>query len=189
MRKLVYYVAVTIDGYIAGPGGEFDFFPVPDDMKTWNPYPESIPVHVRELVGIPVDLPNRSWDTVLMGRGTYEPGLAEGVPSPYPHLKQYVFSSTLDPADYPQVEIVDTDPVEKVRALKQEEGLDIWLCGGAKLAGELIDEIDEMVIKSYPVLAGRGIPLLNGRFRPTLFTPQRRQEFSNGTQVTWFSRA
>jgi dihydrofolate reductase len=104
-------------------------------------------------------------------------------------MKQYVFSSTLDPADYPEVEIVATDPAEMVRELKQRNGLDIWLCGGAKLAGSLIDEIDELVIKSYPVLAGSGIPLLAGEFRPTLFTPRRRQEFSNGTQVTWFDRA
>lgn len=189
MRKLVYYVGVSIDGYIAGPGGEYDFYPVPEDMVTWNPYPESIPAHIRERVGIPVDLPNKSWDTVLMGRRTYEPGLADGARNPFGHMKQYVFSRTLDQSEFPEVEIVATDPVELVRELKQQDGLDIWLCGGAELAGALIEEIDEMVIKSYPVLAGSGVPLVSGKFRPTLFTPRRRHEFRNGTQVTWFERA
>jgi len=191
VRKLVYYVAVSLDGYIAGPNGEFDFYPMCDDMSSWigETYPESIPTHVRELVGMPTDTPNRTWDTVVMGRGAYEPALAEGVVSPYDHLKQYVFSRTLAPVDHPRVDIVDTDPVELIRNLKAQEGLDIWLCGGSNLAGQLIGEIDRLIFKSYPVLAGAGLPALSGSFAPTQFTATRRREFGNGAQVTWFDRA
>ncbi|AHH15125.1 ribD domain-containing protein [Nocardia nova SH22a] len=191
MRKLVYYVGVSLDGYIAGPAGEVEFYPRSDEMTEWmcGRHPDSIPTHIRPHVGMSVDLPAREWDTVLMGRGTYEPGALEGVTNPYAHLKQYVVSKTLDPARYPDVEIVADDPVALVRKLKQQEGKAIWLCGGGSLAGALIDEIDEMIIKSYPVLAGGGVSVVSGTFSPTAFRPVQRREFDNGAQVTWFERA
>ncbi len=191
MRKLVYYVGVSLDGYIAGPQGQFDFYPVADDMMAWivERYPDSVPTHMRAPLGLPVDGPNKVWDTLVMGRGTYEPGLAVGTDSPFNHLKQYVFSSTLRPVDNPQVEIVDTDAVELVRELKQQDGLDIWLCGGGNLAGQLIGEIDQLVVKSYPVLAGDGVPMFSGNFEPTRFAVTERREFSSGAQVSWFDRA
>ncbi|MDO1483739.1 dihydrofolate reductase [Rhodococcus rhodochrous] len=190
MRKLVYYVAVTLDGYIAGPNGEYDFYPICDDMAAAMSarYPEAVPTAFREHVGIPVDTPNKEWDTVIMGRGAYEPARSQGIVSPYSHLTQYIVSRTLAPVDDPQVRIVDTDPVELVRTLKAEEGMDIWLCGGGNIAGQLVDEIDRLVLKSYPVLAGDGIPALSGNFVPTRFDVTAREEFSNGTQVTWLDR-
>ncbi|WP_227985486.1 dihydrofolate reductase family protein [Nocardia spumae] len=191
MRKLVYYVGVSLDGYIAGPGAEVEFYPLADDMtEAMNArYPEVVPTHIRPHFGMAVDTPNREWDTVIMGRGTYEPALQIGVPSPYAHLKQYIVSSTLEPVDDPNVEIVSDDPVALVRKLKQQDGRDIWLCGGGTLAGALIEEIDELIIKSYPVLAGAGISALSGNFSPAAFRPVQRREFSNGAQVTWFERA
>src|SRR5690606_9468358 len=95
MRKLTYYVGASIDGYIAGPGGEVDFYPVAGDMMEWinARYPETVPRHIRELVGLPVDTPNQRWDTLVMGRGTYDPALEIGIASPYPHMKQYVVSA------------------------------------------------------------------------------------------------
>ncbi|PSR62670.1 deaminase [Nocardia sp. MDA0666] len=191
MRKLVYYVGVSLDGYIAGPGGEFDMYPVSQEMSDWfnERYPEVVPTHIRPHVNLPVETPNREWDTLIMGRGTYEPALEIGVTSPYAHMKQYVVSTTLDPVDDPNVEVVADDPVALVRKLKQQDGKDIWLCGGGTLAGALIDEIDEVIIKSYPVLLGAGISAVSGNFSPTAFRPVRRQEFGNGAQVTWFERA
>ncbi|NKY47691.1 dihydrofolate reductase family protein [Nocardia cerradoensis] len=191
MRKLVYYVGVSLDGYIAGPGGEFDVYPVSQEMSDWfnQRYPEVVPTHIRPHVNLPVATPNREWDTLIMGRGTYEPALEIGVTSPYAHMKQYVVSTTLDPVDDPNVEVVADDPVALVRKLKQQDGKGIWLCGGGTLAGALIDEIDEVIIKSYPLLLGAGISVVSGNFSPTAFRPVRRQEFGNGTQVTWFERA
>lgn len=124
-------------------------------------------------------------------RGTYEPARAAGIVSPYAHLEQYVVSTTLDRIDDPQIELVRTDPVELVRRLEKEEGphgKDICLCGGGTLAGALIDESDQLVFKSYPVLAGTGVPVLGGAFRPARFTPVQRREFGNGARVTWFER-
>ncbi|GAB0101998.1 dihydrofolate reductase family protein [Nocardia sp. JMUB6875] len=191
MRKLVYYVGVTLDGFIAGPEGQFDFFGMSDEILAWiaERYPDTLPTDLREHFGVAVDAPNVDFDTLVMGRGTYEPGLAIGVDSPYNHLKQYVFSKTLEPVDNPQVDIVSGDPVELVRRLKKEAGKNIWLCGGADLAGQLIDEIDQLVLKSYPVIAGAGIPVFSGKFSPARFTVTERREFASGEQVTWLDRA
>lgn len=104
----------------------------------------------RDQAGL-TDTPNRHFDTVLMGRSTYELGSA----SPYAHLRQIVFSRTLTSPD-PAVRI-ETDPVETVRTLKQEDGgLGIWLCGGADLAGQLLPEIDELIVKRYRWWPARG---------------------------------
>ncbi len=83
MRRLTYLIGVTVDGFIAGPEDEIDFFPTPAPylQHLATEYPETMPTHVRGAVGLD-DVPNRRWDTVIMGRGTYEPTLALGITSP-----------------------------------------------------------------------------------------------------------
>ena len=189
MRKLIYYVGTSLDGYIAGPAAEIDFYPVSEDMTTWmtGRYPEMIPTHLREPLGI-AGQPNRTVDTLVMGRGTYEPALQVPTTSPYAHLRQYVVSSTLTIEDE-TVTVVPDDPIGLVRRLKAEDSaLDIWLCGGGRLAGSVLPEIDELIIKSYPVIAGAGVPMVAGAFDPTLFIPTKRETFDNGACVTWLRR-
>ncbi|MEV0639387.1 dihydrofolate reductase family protein [Streptomyces sp. NPDC050619] len=197
MRKLVYYVAVTLDGRIAGPDGEYDFFPQGDEQQaaaysSWTNalYPETVPTAFRAAVGV-ADAPNRHFDTVIMGLGSYRPAFDHGITSPYTHLRQYVVSSTLKPDVDPAVTVVPGDPLGLVRELKREEGpgLDIWLCGGGKLAGALLPEIDELVLKHYPVVAGAGIPAVDGVFDPTDFDVAERTAFPNGVTLTRLTRA
>ncbi|MEV5596972.1 dihydrofolate reductase family protein [Streptomyces sp. NPDC052496] len=196
MRKLVYYVAVSLDGRIAGPGGEFDFYPAGDEGQAaaygaWcnARYPETVPTAMRAAHGL-ADTPNRRFDTVLMGLGSYRPALDAGITSPYAHLRQYVVSSTLAPDTDPAVTVVRADPIALVRDLKGEENQDrdIWLCGGGRLAGALLPEIDELIVKSYPVIAGAGIPVVDGEFDPTVFDVTDRAAFDNGVTVTHFAR-
>lgn len=192
MRKLVYYVGISIDGYIAGPGGEIDFFPLPDDMKAFiaTDYPETLPAHAWPHFGIEPGTQVQAFDTLVMGRATYEPALQIGITSPYSHMRQYIVSTTLGAIDDPTVELVTGDPLELVRKLKAEDtGKDIWLAGGGKLAASLLPEIDELIVKSYAVVAGTGVRAFSGEFQPTEFTPTRRQELSKGNQVTWFTRS
>ncbi|TNY38398.1 dihydrofolate reductase family protein [Thermomonospora catenispora] len=169
MRRLVYYVGMSIDGFIAGPGGEVDFFPVTPDVVEFirEDYPDALPTHVREQLGVDAD--NRRFDTVIQGRRTYEPALEIGVTSPYAHLRQYVASGSLGESPDPAVEIVSGDPLAKIRELKAEEGRDIYLAGGARLAGALLPEIDDLVVKLYPVVVGTGIPLFGADFSPVHF--------------------
>ncbi|NHA69036.1 dihydrofolate reductase family protein [Phycicoccus flavus] len=175
MRRLVYYVAVSLDGFIADEHGSADAFPVDPDTLTalFAEYPETCPVHVREALG--VDAPPRHFDTVVLGRRTHEPALAAGLTSAYPHLRQYVATHRQDLPEDPTV-TVTTDPVATVRALRAEDGLDVWLCGGADLAGQLADEVDELHLKVNPVTLGGGVPLFRGapgvrRWEPAGTTP------------------
>jgi dihydrofolate reductase len=183
MRKLVYYVASTIDGFIAGPNGEIDFYPFEPDLQEFvrTRYPETLPTHLREPLGIPASSPNRAFDTLVMGRATLEPALKLGITNPYAHLTEYVFSHTVDGAQ-------TGDPVEFVRQLKKQDGLDIWLCGGGDLAGQLLDEVDELVIKLSPVIAGDGIPLVRRGFDPTRFTLVSTTPLESGVVVLTYTR-
>lgn len=187
-RKLTYYVASTVDGFIAGPDGSWEFFPVDGDHMAdlSTRYPEAIPTHVRQAIG--VDPGNVQFDTVLMGRATYQPALAIGVTSPYAHLKQYVFSRSLGDVGDPAVEIVEGDPNTLVRSLKGEQGAGIWLCGGGQLAHQLLQEIDELVIKLYPMVIGSGIPLFAGSFQVNSFTLAQCRTYGSGVALMTYTR-
>ncbi len=159
MRKLTYYVASTIDGYIAREDGTVDFFPVGGDHQPaiTAQYPETLPTKVREALGI--DSPNITFDTVIMGRKTHDFGVRTGTSNPYSHLRQFVVSTTLPESPDPAIELIDGDPLATVRELKQEKGLGIWLCGGGETAQHLLPEIDQIYLKLYPIVLGSGRPL------------------------------
>ena len=184
MRELVYFVATTVDGFISDesghdPGGfmPFEGPQVPDLLAE---FPEMVPGHVRSLIGMPADAPNRRFDTVVMGRATYAIGADQGITSPYPHLRQLVVSTTLGPSPDPAVEVVATDPVARVRELKAEDGKDVWLCGGGSLASSLAGEIDELVLKISPVVLGAGVPLFGRVVGPRPLTPAGHRTYDTG---------
>ncbi len=189
MRKLTYFVATTVDGFIAGPQGQWDFL-VTEGVTLRaqaEELPETLPQHARRAMGLS-DTPAR-FDTVVMGRATYEPGLSAGFPHPYAPLRTVVFSRTLPSKEEGSLRITSDDPVATVRALKREEspnGLGIWLCGGGKLAAVLADEIDELVVKLNPRLTlGEGIRLFEGRFSPRNLTLRGHRTFDSG--VIWLT--
>ncbi|NJK53618.1 MAG: dihydrofolate reductase [Leptolyngbyaceae cyanobacterium SU_3_3] len=180
MRKLKYYVACTLDHFIARENGSFDFFlmegeHVADLLQT---FPETIPAHVRNILGITSE--NQCFDAVLMGRRTYEVGLQEGITNPYPQLKQYVFSRTLEESPDSAVELVSSDAIALVQTLKQQSGKDIWLCGGGDLAARLFPTIDEMILKVHPILLGSGIPLFSGEIHQTSLELVNHKIYNNG---------
>lgn len=187
MRKLVYYVGATIDGFIAAPDGSADFFPVTPDVLDFitTDYPDALPTHMREQLG--VDVPNPNFDVGVQGRTTYQPALDIGVTSPFAHLRQYVVSTTYESED-PAVEIISTDVVGRIRELKAEDGKDIYLIGGSRLAGSLLAEIDSIVLKVYPLVAGAGIPLFTADFSPTSFTLTGARTLDGGTVILTYDR-
>ena len=189
VRRLVYVVGASVDGFIAGPGGEVDFYPVTPDVVAMlaSDLADTLPAHVRAQLG--VSGAPRRFDTVVMGRATYEPALTVGITSPYAPLRQLVVSSTLpDPPDA-EVEIVRGDPVAAVRTLKAEAGRDVLLVGGGRLAGALLAEIDELVVKLYPVVAGSGVPLFSAPFTPTGLTLTGTRVLERGTVVLTYTVA
>lgn len=180
MRELKYFVASSIDGFIAAKDGSFGFFPMSGDHidDIVRSFPETLPAHARTALGVHAE--NRWIDTVLMGRKTYEVGLPFGATSPYPHLRQYVFSRTMEKSLAPDVELVRTDPLPFVRALKQQPGGAIWLCGGGALASALLPEIDELILKLNPILLGAGIPLFAEGLSPTRLTRTSIKTYESG---------
>jgi dihydrofolate reductase len=183
MRKLTYFIACTVDGFIAREDGSFDFFPIAREHLPHIvvEYPETIPGHLRDALGVRGD--NRHFDTVVMGRRTYEVGLAMGITSPYPHLRQYVVSKTMTASPNSQVQHVSTDPVDLVRQLKHEDGLGIWLCGGASLAGALYGDVDELILKVNPVVLGSGMPLFRGVRGPLNLELVDNKTFAGGVAI------
>src|SRR4029450_9628183 len=149
-RRLRYQVASSLDGFIAGPDGEYDWIVMDSSIDFAALYKE--------------------FDTVVMGRKTYEVAAAQGGHGEMPGLEVIVFSRTLPAATYPGVRILNDDPSEVVAALKKKPGKDIWLFGGGALFRTLLDAglVDTVEIAVNPVLLGEGIPLLPPGGRATL---------------------
>ncbi|ANP49369.1 dihydrofolate reductase [Streptomyces griseochromogenes] len=192
MRKLTYFIACSLDGFIGDEHGDatamlrfmdeeyFDF------LKT--EFPETLPTHGRRPLGLD-HLENRRFDTVVQGRASYEVALKEGITSPYAHLREYVASRTPGPSPDPHVEIIDGDLTGRIRELKAEDGgLGIYLCGGSKIAGALLDEIDELVIKTYPIVYGTGMPMFGTGLDIKEFALDSVRTFGNGVLVRTYHR-
>ena len=143
MRQVRYNVAASLDGYIAGPNGEYDW--IPED-----PTVDFTAIFARV-------------DTVLIGRRTYDL-MRDGPAGPWaPTTRIYVFSRTLRSEDNPGVTIVSGDAAKIVAELRAEAGTgDIWLFGGGVLFGSLLAAglVDRVEVTVVPVLVGGGIPLL-----------------------------
>lgn len=193
MRKLIYLVASTIDGFIAAPdrsdpSGKVFVLEGDHAPALMDEYPEMVPADYRALVGLE-GAANKHFDTVLEGRVSYLMGLDLGVKNAYPHMRHLVFSTTLTELPAPEIELVSSDPVAKVRELKNEPGKDIWLCGGGALAGALRDEIDEIHLKLNPVTIGSGAPLFDGPFQLHRWAVASTRAFDSGVVLIRYVRA
>lgn len=189
MPALTYYIGVTLDGFIAGPQDEVDFFGLSDDFLAFlaEEYADLQPNHLRAALGV-ADVPLKRYDTVVMGRRTYEPALEAGIVAPYAHLRTVVVSGSLSAAETP-VEITAQPPLDVVRRLKAADSpYDVYLAGGGRLAGEVSAEIDRLVVKKYPVVAGSGVRMLDRPFSPEAFRLEGVRTFDNGCAVLEYAR-
>jgi dihydrofolate reductase len=144
MRKVILYIAMTLDGMIADLNDGFSFLEPYDGVN---------------LVKESYDALLKSVDTILMGRRTYEVITSHNIPWPYHGYQCYVYGSKM--IESKDATIIHDDVSRHVLELKGQSGKDIWLVGGGKLVQALLesDLIDQMIITVIPVIFGSGISL------------------------------
>jgi dihydrofolate reductase len=174
MRKIVYYVASSIDGFISG---------LNDDISGFVGAGNGVDKYLADLA---------NFDTVIMGRNTYEfgyqYGLQPGQPV-YPNMKHYIFSNSLKLENpNPQVQIKRLN-VSEIDKLQMEEGTDIYLCGGGRFAGWLLDnqKIDILKLKLNPLILGEGIKLFGNSSSKYKLKLVDSSCYENGLQIMTFN--
>jgi dihydrofolate reductase len=166
MRPLVCFIATSLDGYIARPGGEIDWLFTDQDYDYTQFY--------------------ANVDTVVMGRKTYDLCLTSDE-YPYPGIPNYVWTRTRRGTDE-HATLVSGDNVELLKGLKEKQGKTIWLVGGSALVGEAIkhDLLDELIVSVHPIVLGDGVPLFARGLPRTQFQFVKSEPFTSGlVQLTY----
>lgn len=170
MRKIIYYVAISLDGFICGPD---------EDISGFAQGGSGVEKYLEDL---------KSFDTVFMGRRTYEFGykfgLQPGQP-PYEHMKNYIFSNKLSFEQQHQQVIVCPLEIEKVKEITQSPGTAIYLCGGSILASWLLEHemIDELKIKLNPFVQGQGTKLFQSTQKAYQLELLKSEQYEQGLQI------
>jgi dihydrofolate reductase len=144
MRKIILQLAVSLDGFIEGPNGEYDWCFTDQDYG------------MSEFL--------QRVDSMFIGRKSYELTLTmgeEAMPG-FPKLTEYVFSNTLKEVK-PGAILINGNVESEVKRIKNEPGKDIWLFGGASLTASLLNIglIDEIILAVHPLILGAGKPLFS----------------------------
>lgn len=141
MRRIRYSVAMSLDGYIAGPEGEYDWIVMDPDI---------------DFASLTAE-----FDTILVGRRSYEVMDQEGKGEPVFGMDTYLLSRTLAPEAYPRLSVLGDGAADRIRDLRAADGKDIWLFGGGVLFRSLLEArlVDTVEVAVIPILLGGGIPL------------------------------
>ena len=170
MRKIVLQLAVSLDGYIEGPNGEFDWCFTDQDY--------GMSAFFKRI------------DSTFMGRKTYELALSmeDEAPAGFPKFKEYVFSNTLAEVKKGVI-LINGDIKSEVKKIKRKKGKDIWLFGGAELISSLINLqlVDEIILAVHPVILGSGKALFSEIKERTWLTLTEHKIYPNGLAFLTYS--
>jgi len=175
-RELVLYIAMSLDGYIAKKDGGVDWLKGLEETSDGDPNFSTF---------------YDSIDTVLMGRKTYEQIVHDLSPDKWVYKgKDALVVSRGDHEDDEDVRFVGEDYPKMIRALKEQEGKDVWLIGGSELILSAQKEhlIDRFIVTIIPSLLGQGIPLFKEIDKETLLRPCKMIEFDGMVQITYEKR-
>jgi len=170
MHKIVYYVATSIDGYIAGPE---------DDVSKFFETGKGVDHYLEDL---------KAFRTVIMGRTTYEFGyqfgLIPGQPA-YPHMQHYIFSETLVIEKCAPNVHIEKPSLKRIEDILKASNTDVYLCGGGHFAGWLLDHemIDVLKIKLNPIILGSGIPLFGNSVKTLTGKLLEKISFEEGLEI------
>jgi dihydrofolate reductase len=174
MRKIIYYVATSLDGFICGPNNSIKGF-----VEGGN----GVEQYFSDLA---------AFDTVIMGRNTYEFGyqfgLEPGQPA-YPQMTHFIFSNGLK-FDNPNSKVhVKKLDIEEIKKLKAQPGTDIYLCGGGQLAGWLLahEQIDMLKIKLNPLVLGQGTRLFGNSTKSFQIKLLETKAYDHGLQIITYA--
>lgn len=175
MRRVVVQMGVTVDGYVAGPGGEGD----------WGLPAEHPDVRDWKLASL------RQVGTHIMGRVTYEqmaahwPSATDEYAAFMNKLPKVVFSRTLPAADWPGTRVARGDLAAEIAALKSEPGGEIMAHGGAAFVQALsrLGLVDEYRLVTLPVVLGGGLPLFKDLARPLRVDLGEARSYPDGTVI------
>ncbi len=172
MRKVILQLAVSLDGYIEGPNGEYDWCLTDQDYGMSEFFK-----HI---------------DSVFYGRKSYELTLSMGEPEMpgFPRLTEYVFSTTLQKVK-PGAILITGDIEAVIKRIKQEPGKDIWLFGGAKLTASLLNLglVDEISLAVHPIILGGGKPLFSNISQRISLTLTDTKTYSSGLVALTYTLA
>ena len=170
MKNIVYYVATSLDGFIAGPE---------EDISGFVGEGNGVTQYLADL---------KDFETVIMGRRTYEfgykYGLEPGKPA-YPHMDHFIFSKTLKLENPdPKVKVVDPD-LKEIENIRNQSKTDIYLCGGGVFAGWLLEneQIDILKIKLNPLIQGEGISLFENSSKMFRLQLMDTELYEGGLQI------
>lgn len=175
MKKIIYYVASSLDGYIAGEN---------DDISKFILQGEGVEKYQSDLA---------SFLTVIMGRKTYEfgfqYGLEPGQPA-YPNMEHHIFSNSLKIDNLSETVKIEKLSIEKVNEIRQNAKTDIYLCGGGQFAGWLLENglIDQLKLKLNPIVLGSGTRLFGSSTANESWELTEKESFSDGLQILTYKK-
>ena len=169
MRKLQYGVAVSVDGFIAGPQGQSDWIQMDSEINFGEIWAQ--------------------FDTFLMGRRTYDVATQRLGAQAFAGKSTIVFSRTLIPGEHPTITVVSQLTRPWIQELKSQPGKDIWLMGGGDLFRNLLalHAVDTLDITTVPVLLGDGVPLMKPPYFPTKLTLLNHRVYKSGASNSTYA--